>query len=352
MSDSNSITVTVLPAIGDGTYKRCIYKAAATGDWKKASLYNKMNPNWTNTPLTMDKDTALHIAVKMEKIKFVTKLVQHISKKDMEIRTADGNTAFCLAAISGNVKIAKILFEKNPNLIWIKGYEEKLPIELAFLAGQFHMVKFLFERIEDDMHNNNNNINNINLPFKDIIKLFFLTLSSHNYCGAWSLLVKIPELGRTENENGLTALQLLAQSSFEKKAPRYKDLISLLFDGIEEEEDEFLQYKKTSKIMFDAAQVGNTLILEYIFSYDPNMFMEVNNEGQSILHIAILNRQESVYDLILSKGSYKNVLVQIVDRGGNNVLHLAGKLIASEGRLGSPQLHQDLICKEEKWFKN
>lgn len=139
--------------------------------------------------------------------------------------------------------------------------------------------------------------------------------------------------------------------AFEKKAPRYKDLISLLFDGIEEEEDEFLQYKKTSKIMFDAAQVGNTLILEYIFSYDPNMFMEVNNEGQSILHIAILNRQESVYDLILSKGSYKNVLVQIVDRGGNNVLHLAGKLIASEGRLGSPQLHQDLICKEEKWFK-
>jgi ankyrin repeat protein len=147
--------------------------AAATGDWAIASSYDKTHPNWMSTPLTMDGDTALHIAVRMEETKFVKKLVKRANKKDMEIRRSDGNTVFCLAAISGNEKIARILCEKNPELVWIKGHEEQLPIQLASSAGQLHMVKFLFQRIEQD--------NNINLPFQDIIKLFFLTLTNNIY---------------------------------------------------------------------------------------------------------------------------------------------------------------------------
>jgi len=147
--------------------------AAATGDWAIASFYDKTHPNWISTPLTMDGDTALHIAVRMEKIKFVVKLVKRTSKKDIEIRRTDGNTAFSLAAISGNVKIARILCEKNPELVWIKGHQEQLPIQLASSAGQLHMVEFLFQRIQEDK--------NINLPFQDTVKLFFLTLTNNIY---------------------------------------------------------------------------------------------------------------------------------------------------------------------------
>lgn len=138
--------------------------------------------------------------------------------------------------------------------------------------------------------------------------------------------------------------------AFNKHAPGYCALLSWLFEAMEEEqEDEFLQYTYAKKAMFDAAKSGNTMILEFIFNYNPNLFMEVNSEGQNLLHVAILCRQASVYRLILSKGAYKNILTQRVDHEGNNALHLAGKLAANE-RFGSP-IHQLLIPSEELWFK-
>ena len=110
-----------------------------------------------------------------------------------------------------------------------------------------------------------------------------------------------------------------------------------------------MQSIKTTKAMFDAAKSGNIIILDFIFDYNPNLFMKVNSKGQSILHIAILYRKGSVYRLIFKKGSYKNVLVQHIDHDRNNILHLAG-MFAAEERFGSPT-HQALICSEELWFK-
>ena len=91
---------------------------------------------------------------------------------DMEIQRADGNTAFCLAAISGNVKIATILLGKNKRLVWIRGHKEMLPIQLASASGHSQMVEFLFQRSGDELYN---------LPNQDIIRLFFLTITNGIY---------------------------------------------------------------------------------------------------------------------------------------------------------------------------
>lgn len=176
-NEKTSLTMKV--AICTGTYKRRICMAAATGNWTSASSHDRTHPDWACTPLTMDGDTALHIAVRMEKTNFVVKLMERISKEDMEICSADGNTAFCIAAISGNQEIARVLLDKYPGLAWIRGHEEKLPIELASLAGQLSMVNFLFQRTQQDIQMNN-------LPFQDIVKLFFLTLTNNINCSKWS----------------------------------------------------------------------------------------------------------------------------------------------------------------------
>ncbi|XP_027367768.1 uncharacterized protein LOC113873709 [Abrus precatorius] len=256
----------------------------------------------------------------------------------MEIRKVDGNTPFCMAAISGNVEIATILLEKNPNLVWSRGHKDMLPIHLASSAGHPRMVEFLFQNTRQDIH--------INLPFPDIVTLFFLTITNNIYTVAWNLLDKYPILASTENEERRTPLQVLAQLPLCQNAPGYQDILSLLFEGMEEE---FLNSERTSEAMFDAAKSGNVMILEFIFKYNPALLTKVNSEGQSLLHIAILHRHVTVYRLIKSKGAYKNVMLQLVDYDGNNVLHLAGKL-AAEGRFGSP-MHQVLICSEELWFK-
>ena len=135
--------------------------------------------------------------------------------------------------------------------------------------------------------------------------------------------------------------------AFDKDAPGYRGLLDSLFKLMVEEED-FPNSERMSKAMFDAAKSGNVKILEFILNYNPKLLTKMNSEGQTLLHIAILYRKVSVYLLIVSMGAYKNAIVQEVDHEGNNVLHLAGKLVA-EGRFGS--INQVLILSEELWFK-
>ncbi|MED6176648.1 hypothetical protein PIB30_090239 [Stylosanthes scabra] len=122
MSKSGGTSSTLSAAISGG-YKREIYRAAISGNWVKASSFNQTHPNWMRIPLTDDGDTALHMAVSMEQTTFVEKLIMLMSVEDMEILKVDGNTAFSMAAISGNVEIAKLLLQKNPRLAWIKGHK-------------------------------------------------------------------------------------------------------------------------------------------------------------------------------------------------------------------------------------
>ncbi|MED6173889.1 hypothetical protein PIB30_063918 [Stylosanthes scabra] len=134
-------------------------------------------------------------------------------------------------------------------------------------------------------------------------------------------------------------------STFDRNHPGYGDLFRSLFKLMEEEESP--NYERISNAMFDAAKLGNDMVLECIFRFNPNLFTKVNRDGQSLLHVAILYRQASIYQLIMSKSVYKNAMLQVVDNDGNNVLHLAGRLVAEE-RFRSMVL---LMCSEERWFK-
>jgi len=113
---------------------------------------------------------------------------------------------------------------------------------------------------------------------------------------------------------------------------------------------DIINYAQLSKAMFDAAKSGNTNILKHLLEYHPHLLFEVNSSNQSLLHIAIIHRQKSVYKLILSKGTAKNVMTELVDSEGNNVLHLAGKM-------GQPKekskfsTHHVLMSSEERWFQ-
>ena len=90
------------------------------------------------------------------------------------------------------------------------------------------------------------------------------------------------------------------------------------------EEEDFSNFARTLKAIYDVVKSRNVMILEFILEYSPNLLMKMNSKGQNLLHIAILYRQVSIYQLILSKGAYKNAILLEVDNEGNNVLHFAG----------------------------
>jgi len=124
--------------------------------------------------------------------------------------------------------------------------------------------------------------------------------------------------------------------------------VSSVYNGMEKEKDTI--GAQLSKAMFNAAKSGNTNILTLLLENYPDLLFEVNSCKQSLLHIAILHRQQNVYKLILSKEGAKNVLTKLVDSEDNNVLHLAGEMEQAEkqSRLST---HHVLMSSEEKWFR-
>jgi len=127
----------------------------------------------------------------------------------------------------------------------------------------------------------------------------------------------------------------------------HRDIVSSMFKGMEEVK-ESLNYVQLSKAMFDAAKCGNIMILEILLEYHPDLLFEVNSEQRTLLHIAILYQRRAIYRLILSKGDSKNVMTQLVDFEGNNVLHLAAKWVPKR-TIGSPAHH--IIMRRQALFQ-
>ncbi|KAL9321075.1 hypothetical protein ACSQ67_012914 [Phaseolus vulgaris] len=315
------------------TEKRKIYIGAASGNWREASSYDsEIHSYWWRIPLDDVGITALDVAVRMEQTGFVEKLVKRMEQEDME-------KAFCLAAITGNVKIAEILLNKKRSLLWIRDKNDMLPIQLASSAGHIRMTEFLFEKTSEDKENK--------LPLPDIKKLFIFTINNNIDTVTSKLLKTESERLTVENEERVTAWEMLPQFLC-KDTVGHQDVGSVC-NGREKEKDTI--GAQLSKAMFNAAKSGNTNILELILKHYPNFLFEVNSCKQSLLHIAILHRQRSVYKLILKNEVAKNVLTKLVDSKGNNVLHLAGEMkqAKNQSRLST---HYVLMSSEDKWFQN
>ncbi|KAJ0450034.1 putative ankyrin repeat-containing domain, PGG domain, ankyrin repeat-containing domain superfamily [Helianthus annuus] len=80
--------------------------------------------------------------------------------------------------------------------------------------------------------------------------------------------------------------------------------------------------KYSSRLLFIAAEMGNIkFIVELIRSY-PDLIWQVNDNNQSIFHVAVSHRQEGVYNLLYEIGM-TDLIAPLTDVDGNNMLHLA-----------------------------
>jgi len=149
------------------------------------------------------------------------------------------------------------------------------------------------------------------------------------------------EINGTNNLNSMAALC--------EETIGYRNIVDSVFDAMEKQKD-IIKHAQLSKAMFDAAKSGNTDILELLLEYHPDLLFEVNSSNQSLLHIAILHRQKSVYKLILSNRAAKNIMTKLVDSDLNTVLHLAGKMGQPQEKPGLSTNHV-VMSSEERWFQ-
>ncbi|KAL2524758.1 Ankyrin repeat family protein [Abeliophyllum distichum] len=109
------------------------YQAAALrGDWRTAM-------NWDRSAgcldITKRGDRPLHIAAATKRTVFVLNLVENLNPSDLALQNNFGNTAFCYAAVSGDVDIAEAMYQKIKELPTIPGSKERTPFEMAVLLG-------------------------------------------------------------------------------------------------------------------------------------------------------------------------------------------------------------------------
>ncbi|KAI7738359.1 hypothetical protein M8C21_008422 [Ambrosia artemisiifolia] len=97
----------------------------------------------------------------------------------------------------------------------------------------------------------------------------------------------------------------------------------------------------SSRVLFIAAEMGNTIFLVELIRKYPDLIWKVNDDNQTIFHIAIKHRHE---------GAMKDLITPLKDLKNNNMLHLVGK-IAKQKRLEDVSGVALQMQRELLWFK-
>ncbi|XP_076892147.1 uncharacterized protein LOC143543790 [Bidens hawaiensis] len=375
-----------------------LYRASVQGDLKAAKDILRDDENVLRY-ITPNMETPLHVAIMSRNTKFVRELVDMMSKSELELKNSDGNTAFCLAAISGNVVMAKIMIKKNSTLPTICGtnnmtspIEEKdkttptnekennmtpatekednvssrteekkiMPLCLAALHRKRDMVTFLYrqsERMKDESWREHRNEvllkyvalqilrDNKELPQDNHLTDVLLVLAQNpGVFTSPNIISKIRSYFVT-SDNGILLLQLL----LEGVAKKPRDKIHEILRGPMIKEKETETYP--SRILFTAAKMNNSRFLAEMFRHFPDLIWQRNDDGQTIFHVAVAHRHRDVYKLLLkSVGSMKDFITPIVDKKGNNILHMVGNIPQKLGYEDLETTPYEILC-EYFWYK-
>ncbi|KAJ9561971.1 hypothetical protein OSB04_007131 [Centaurea solstitialis] len=99
--------------------------------------------------------------------------------------------------------------------------------------------------------------------------------------------------------------------------------------------------------------MGNVeFILELVRKY-PERVLELNDNKQSIFHVAVLYRHVNIYPLLYDMGSIKESIIKLEDIHGNNMLHLVGILEETSMCKELEDMSQIYaqMAEELRWFK-
>ncbi|WCJ41364.1 Ankyrin repeat family protein [Euphorbia peplus] len=289
-----------------------------------------------------------------------------------------GLTALHYAAIAGHTDAAKILVGKNPSLTLAQNNSGSTPVFLASENAHKNTVEYLLSVTLDEYPS----------PFDgaDGVRLLNSLIICEYYGIAIDLVKRKPVLASGKNIWGVSALDMMAKKSeafsYKSGFGRFKQL---LLQGLFETRTEsnsnkfrFLQdirntimMKRQAKELLtlliseaynanpsiaDSLLANATLLAARYGSYEfvrksintsPGVVFSRNSLERTIFQIAIVNRHENIYNLLYQMGVFSILSTYDVDKFGNTMLHLAGKL-APSNKISGAALQ---IQRELQWFK-
>ncbi|CAA2955491.1 ankyrin repeat-containing ITN1-like isoform X1 [Olea europaea subsp. europaea] len=347
-------------ATADLTQRRVntLHKAALKGDWKAAKGTVSLDRNITwSVKITKEGNTALHIAVSAKQTAFVRNLVECLEESELELKNEYGYTAFCTAAVSGVVEIAKVMYHKNENLPAIRSKGGYTPLKIAIWFRNTEMAEYLYPVTPLG-----------DLEEEEYIDILVEAICSDMYDIALKMLKE-----RSKIATSTEILQSLAQKhlSYNHKFQGWiwERLVSVIANipWVPCKSINLSHSSPQTQILHDAAKIGNVEFLTLITQSFPELTWNVDSNNYSIFHVVVINRQEKVFSLIYQTGAAKDFNIYYRDNDKNNILHLAGKLAPSNrlNIVSGPALqmygqtprelftleHEKLREDGEKWMK-
>ncbi|XP_059635949.1 uncharacterized protein LOC132278153 [Cornus florida] len=294
-----------------------------------------------------NKETLLHRAVGRGKsIIFVEKLIELMPREALALQNGQGETALSVTARSGNTKAAMILVDKNPSLLQMKTTQDGA---LDLIQRHPNLATFM-------------KLDNGEYPLKAIARkqsaFPCVPMKLENYPNN-------PNAGDIENpaDNCQVLTQMSGRKNFFISVPHIKhirekklrhhqalELVKCLCKGYYSFGDYNVVWEFVTSSFPEAARLGIHEVLQELVGTNPNSVWSCDANQRYTFQIAVINRNENVFNLIYHIGGQKQYITQFRDKSNNTILHLAGKL-APPHKLNLVSGAALQMQRELQWFK-
>ncbi|KAK6273681.1 hypothetical protein POUND7_010764 [Theobroma cacao] len=309
-------------------------KAALKGDRESARRIFDSNPNAIAAGIMEGLSTALHIAVGTGKnIDFVRNLIDLKPVEALELTNDSNSTSLTVAAMVGNLEVARLLVERNPNLPYIRDNNEVVPLHRAVQYGHKNLVSFLLGVTRNEIEPAYPS------PYADESGLML------------QLLLVFPSIWRT---CPTTPLKEITQLTVPKV-------------GF------FRSYRVTQAAAPFACKLWNSRSYRRDLRVNAPCTINCDPEKRDAIRGAVVHHHENVFNLLCNMSGHMHYVVQSTDIFANNNLQLAGKLAPPErevekfvkpgfrnalnGERKTPAMvfteeHKELLKEGEQWLKD
>ncbi|KAG6639066.1 hypothetical protein CIPAW_10G075100 [Carya illinoinensis] len=200
------------------------YRAFLDEDWDAMKKFYEKNPQLIFKPLTMEGDTAFHIAAyskETELLRCFLGLVPNSRQSEVALsKNCHGNTTLHEVASTDNIEAAELLISKlqmtddrestarGNNQATLKELLEdrnqlgETPLYRSAALGKSKMLKFLAKRVGNIKDHYQRN---------DCVSILHIAVIGQHFDTAVWLLEKDKELGKRMTEAGITCLHILAK---------------------------------------------------------------------------------------------------------------------------------------------
>ncbi|MCL7029562.1 hypothetical protein MKW94_013041, partial [Papaver nudicaule] len=371
----------------DGAYIKYIPLLQAIHN-DKFEVYTEQflsDPEAMSAKLMEDGSTALHVAVGLGRVNIVKSLVKWMTPKQLEIKTGSGNTAVSVAAEGNNVELIKIMVTKNANLLQIKDGRGRIPLVTSAIHGDEDVLRYLYSVTSLGK------LNYKEIGDTNVATLITAALRVDLFDVALELLIKFPKIATVKDEYEMTVFNVLAgkPSAFpsgnrfgfwheriyrlvgnREPGPVCKTLMAIV-PAVKHLHDKKVRHGQAKKIVeiicpllsklsssqltearaYDAIHFTTINgIVEFftVLMNHPNLIKFTDECDRGLFQIAVIFRQESIFDLISQTGLI-NQSIDRLDKNKNNVLHCAGYW--TPARLDKVSGEALQMQRELQWFQ-